>query len=52
MDKKASPKADKTPQTSPEAAFTTFIQLNGRSTVQSNEQEGKHASHKAPSDFR
>jgi len=35
MDKKDSPKADKTPQTSPEAPFTTFIQLDGRSTVPS-----------------
>jgi AraC family transcriptional regulator len=35
MDKNASPKADKTPQTSPEAPFTTFIQLDGRSTVPS-----------------
>lgn len=31
MDKNASPKADKTPETSPEAPFTTFIQLDGRS---------------------
>ena len=35
MDKNASPKADKTPQTSPEAPFTTFIQLDGKSTVPS-----------------
>jgi hypothetical protein len=35
MDKNASPKADKTPQTSPEAPFTTFIQLDGMSTVPS-----------------
>lgn len=35
MDKNASPKADKTPQTSPEPSFTTFIQLDGRSTVPS-----------------
>ena len=35
MDKNASPKADKTPQTSPEAPFTTFIQLDGRSTIPS-----------------
>ena len=35
MDKNASPKADKTPQTSPEAPFTTFIQLDGRSSVPS-----------------
>src|SRR5437899_11883693 len=35
MDKNASPKAEKTPQTSPEASFTTFIQLDGRSTVPS-----------------
>jgi len=33
MDKNASPNADKTPQTSPEAPFTTFIQLDGRSPV-------------------
>ena len=35
MDKNASLKADKTPQTSPEAEapFTTFIQLDGRSPV-------------------
>src|SRR5207244_6835732 len=33
MDKNASPKAEKTPQTSPEAPFTTFIQLDGRSPV-------------------
>jgi AraC family transcriptional regulator len=31
----ASPKADKTPQTSPEAPFTTFIQLDGKSSVPS-----------------
>ncbi len=35
MDKKASPNADKTPQTSPEAPFTTFIQLDGKSPVPS-----------------
>ena len=35
MDKNASPKADKTSQTSPEAPFTTFIQLDGRSAVPS-----------------
>lgn len=35
MDKNASPKADKTSQTSPEAPFTTFIQLDGRSPVPS-----------------
>jgi AraC family transcriptional regulator len=35
MDKNASPKADKTPQTSPEAPFTTFIQLDGKSPVPS-----------------
>jgi AraC family transcriptional regulator len=35
MDTKASPKASGTPQTSPEAPFTTFIQLDGRSTVPS-----------------
>ena len=35
MHKNASPKADKTPQTSPEAPFTTFIQLDGRSPVPS-----------------
>jgi len=35
MDKKASPKAVKTPQTSPEAPFTTFIQLDGKSSVPS-----------------
>ncbi len=29
----ASLKADKTPQTSPEAPFTTFIQLDGRSPI-------------------
>src|ERR1700682_6728383 len=34
MDKNA-PKATKTPQTSPEAPFTTFIQLDGRSAVPS-----------------
>jgi hypothetical protein len=34
MDKNASLKAD-TPQTSPEASFTTFIQLDGRSAVPS-----------------
>src|SRR5712692_3494458 len=33
--KNASPKADKTPQTSPEAPFTTLIQLDGRSPVPS-----------------
>ena len=35
MDKKASPKAVKTPQTSPEAPCTTFIQLDGKSSVPS-----------------
>src|SRR6202045_5135421 len=35
MDKKASPKADKAPQTSPEAPFTTFIQLDGKSSIPS-----------------
>jgi AraC family transcriptional regulator len=35
MGKNASPKADKTSQTSPEAPFTTFIQLDGRSAVPS-----------------
>jgi len=35
MDKNASPKADRPPQTSPEAPFATFIQLDGRSTVPS-----------------
>jgi AraC family transcriptional regulator len=35
MDKNASPKANKTPQTSSEAPFTTFIQLDGRSPVPS-----------------
>jgi AraC family transcriptional regulator len=35
MDKKASPRADKTPQTSPEAPFTVFIQLDGKSSVPS-----------------
>lgn len=35
MNKNPSPKADKTPQTSPEAPFTTFIQLDGKSPVPS-----------------
>jgi AraC-like DNA-binding protein len=35
MDKHASPKADKIPRTSPEAPFTTFIQLDGKSDVPS-----------------
>ena len=35
MDKDASPKADKTPQTSPEAPFTMFIQLDGKCAVPS-----------------
>ncbi len=35
MDKNASPKADKIPQTSPETPFTTFIQLDGKSSVPS-----------------
>jgi len=35
MDKSASLKADKTPQTSPEAPFTTFIQLDRKSPVPS-----------------
>jgi len=35
MDKNASPKADKPPQTSPEAPFTTFLQLDGKSPVPS-----------------
>jgi len=33
MHKNGSPKADKSPQPSPEAPFTTFIQLDGRSPV-------------------
>jgi AraC family transcriptional regulator len=35
MDKNSSPKAEKTLQTSPEAPFTTFIQLDGKSPVPS-----------------
>jgi AraC family transcriptional regulator len=35
MDENASPKTDKTRQTSPELPFTTFIHLDGRSTVPS-----------------
>src|SRR6202047_32387 len=35
MNKNPSPKADKTPQTSPEAPFTMFIQLDGKSSVPS-----------------
>lgn len=35
MGKNASPKPDKTPQTSSEAPFTTFIQLDGKSHVPS-----------------
>jgi AraC family transcriptional regulator len=35
MDKNPSQKADKTPQASPEAPFTTFIQLDGKSPVAS-----------------
>ena len=35
MDKNSSLKADKTPQTSAEAPFTTFIQLDGKSPVPS-----------------
>jgi hypothetical protein len=35
MNKSASPKADKTPHTLPEAPFTTFIQLDGKSPVPS-----------------
>jgi AraC family transcriptional regulator len=35
VDKNASPKANKTPQTSAEAPYTTFIQLDGRSPVPS-----------------
>jgi AraC family transcriptional regulator len=35
MNEKASPKADKTPQTSAEVPFTTFIQLDGKSNVPS-----------------
>jgi AraC family transcriptional regulator len=35
MNKNASPKADGAPQASPEAPFTTFIQLDGRSPVPS-----------------
>jgi AraC family transcriptional regulator len=35
MDKNASPKTDKSPQISPEAPFTTFIQLDGKSSVPS-----------------
>ena len=36
MDKNASLKADKVSQTSPEAPFTTFIQLDGMSKVHRN----------------
>src|SRR6266480_3334067 len=35
MDKNTSPKINKTPQTLPEAPFTTFIQLDGKSPVPS-----------------
>jgi len=35
MDDNASPKANATPRTTPEAPFTTFIQLDGRSSVPS-----------------
>src|SRR6267142_2110792 len=35
MDKNSSAKADKTPHTSPEAPFTTFIRLDGKSAVPS-----------------
>jgi AraC family transcriptional regulator len=35
MDKNSSPKADKSPQTSPEPPSTTFIQLDGKSPVPS-----------------
>ena len=35
MGKNASPKPDNTPQTSSEAPFTTFIQLDGKSPVPS-----------------
>src|SRR5207247_10433700 len=35
MNKNASPKAEKNPQASPEAPFTTFIQLDGTSPVPS-----------------
>ena len=35
MDKKEFPKAERTPLTSPEAPFTTFIQLDSKSTVPS-----------------
>ena len=35
MEKNPSPKADKPPQISPEAPFTTFIQLDGKSSVPS-----------------
>jgi len=35
MNKNTTPKADKTPQTSPEAPFTTFIQLDEKSPVPS-----------------
>jgi hypothetical protein len=35
MGKNASPKTDESPQTSPEAPFTTFIQLDGRPPVPS-----------------
>src|SRR5579863_10059110 len=35
MDKNPSPKAAKSPQAFPEAPFTTFIQLDGKSSVPS-----------------
>lgn len=35
MDKSALPRADKTPQTPPETPFTTFIQLDGKSSLPS-----------------
>ena len=36
MSKNASPKSEKTPQSPPEAPFTTFIQLDGKSSVPSH----------------
>jgi AraC family transcriptional regulator len=35
MNKNGSPRADEAPQTSPDSPFTTFIQLNGKSSVPS-----------------
>jgi hypothetical protein len=48
MAKNASPNADKTPQTLPEAPFATFIQLDGNSPFHRSFVIGDFYDHPAP----